>query len=124
MGLAYASAQLIHVGLVLWLFYLSTGPFGTMLIFWAGIACTYLLVLFSWPRLRDALGARLWRILLTITMECIAYVFAVDFIFIPLQDHGVKGYPLSYVPFAVMLIGGFGLRIAAATVRLRGALAT
>ena len=58
-GLAFASAQLIHVGLVLWLIYLSADPGGTMLV-WAGIACTYLLALLSWQRLRDALGPRLW----------------------------------------------------------------
>ena len=114
MGLAYASAQLIHVALIFWLFHVAAGPGGAMLVFWAGIVCTYLLALFSWPRLRDALGPPLWRILRTIAMEYIAYVFAVDFILIPLHEHGAGGYPLSYVPFAVMLVGGAGLRIAAA----------
>ena len=113
MGLTFASAQLVHVALILWLFYLAAGPGGDMLVFWAGILCTYLLALFSWPRTRDALGPGAWRILRTVAMEYIAYVFAVDFILIPLQEHGVGGYPLSYVPFAVMLVGGAGLRIAA-----------
>jgi hypothetical protein len=113
LGLGFASAQLIHVGLVLWLIYLSAGPGGTMLVFWAGIGCTYLLALLSWQRLRDALGPRLWRVARTVAMEYIAYVFAVDFILIPLHQHGAAGYPLSYVPFAVMLAGGFGLRLAA-----------
>jgi hypothetical protein len=113
MGLAYASAQLIHVALIVWLFYLAAGPGGAMLFFWAGIVCTYLLALFSWPRLRDALGPRPWRIVRTIAMEYIAYVFAADFILIPLHEHGVGNYSLSYVPFAVMLVGGTGLRIAA-----------
>ncbi len=112
LGLAYAAAQLIHVGLVGWLLYLTDGSGGTMLVFWAGIACTYLLALFSWPRLRAVLGPTLWRVLRTVTMDFIAYVFAVDFIIIPLQASGHK-YPLSYVPFAVMLLGGVGLRIAA-----------
>jgi hypothetical protein len=114
MGLTFASAQLVHVALILWLFYLAAGPGGYMLLFWAGILCTYLLALFSWPRTRDALGPGAWRILRTVAMEYIAYVFAVDFILIPLQEHGVGGYPLSYVPFAVMLVGATGLRIAAA----------
>ena len=69
--------------------------------------------LFSLPRLRSALGPRLWRISCTMAMEYIALVFAVDFIRIPLYEHGLKGYPLSYVPFALMLIGGFGLRVGA-----------
>jgi hypothetical protein len=112
-GLAFASAQLIHVGLVLWLIYMSADAGGAMLVFWAGIGCTYLLALLSWQRLRDALGPRLWRVVRTMAMEYIAYVFAVDFILGPLQAHGAKNYPLSYVPFAVMLVGGFCLRIAA-----------
>jgi len=108
-GLAFASAQLVHVALVFWLF---AGPGRGMLVFWAGIVCTYLLALFSWPRLRDALGPPLWRLLRTVAMDYIAFVFAVDFILGPLHQHG--RYPLSYVPFAVMLVGGAGLRIAAA----------
>ena len=111
MGLAYASAQLIHVALIFWLFHVAAGPGGAMLVFWAGIVCTYLLALLSWPRLRDALGPGLWRLLRTIATEYIAFVFAVDFILAPLYQHG--GYPLSYVPFAVMLVGGAGLRITA-----------
>src|SRR6516225_5684329 len=114
MGLAYASAQLMHVALIFWLFYLAGRPGGGMVVFWAGIACTYLLALFSWPRLRDALGLRWWRIVRTIAMEYIAYVFAVDFILGPLHGHGVAGYPLSYVPFAIVLVVGASLRMAAA----------
>ena len=53
LGLAYASAQLIHVGLVLWIIHVATGPSGAMVFFWIGIFCTYLLALFSLPRLRD-----------------------------------------------------------------------
>jgi hypothetical protein len=113
LGLAFASAQVIHVGLVLWLLYLPAGPGGAMLLFWAGIACTYLLALFSWPRIRDALGPRLWQIFRAAAMEYIAFVFALDFILLQLQKHGATAYPLSYVPFAVMLVGGFCLRLIA-----------
>lgn len=55
-GLAYASAQVVHVGLVLWLFYLAPGSNGGMVFFWVGIACTLLLALFSLPLVREALG--------------------------------------------------------------------
>src|SRR5580700_4638396 len=72
LGLAYASAQLIHVGLVLWIIRVATGPTGAMLFFWIGILCTYLLALFSVQRLRDALEPRLWRIFRTIALEYIA----------------------------------------------------
>ena len=110
-GLAFASAQLVHVGLVLWLFYLAPGANGGMVFFWVGILCSYLLALFSLPRLRDALGPRLWRISCMIAMEYIALVFFVDFIRIPLQANGIGSYPVSYLPFALMLISGVGLRV-------------
>lgn len=113
LGLAFASAQLIHVGLVLWIIHIAKGPPGAMLFFWVGIFCTYLLALFSLPRLRDALEPRLWRIFRTIALEYIAIAFAADFILIPLVGGGVGKYPLSYLPFALMLVSGAGLRVAA-----------
>ena len=113
LGLAFASAQLVHVGLVLWIFYLAPRQNGGMVFFWVGILCTYLLVLFSLPGLRDALGPHLWRMFRTITVEYIALVFAADFILGPLQATRLGKYPLlTYVPFALMLVGGLGLRLA------------
>jgi hypothetical protein len=84
-----------------------------MVFFWVGILCTYLLALFSVPRLRDTLGPRLWWIFSTIALEYIALVFAVDLILGPLQAGGFGKYPLTYLPFALMLVGGAGLRVAA-----------
>jgi hypothetical protein len=112
LGLAFASAQLVHIGLVLWISYIAAGP-GEMIFFWVGILCTYLLALFSLPRLRDSLGPRPWRIFRAIALEYIALVFAVDFIFVPLQADGLGRYPLTYLPFALMLICGTGLRVTA-----------
>jgi hypothetical protein len=111
-GLAFASAQVVHVGLVLWLFYLAPRANGGMVFFWIGILCTYLLALFSLPRLREILGPQLWRIFCTIAMEYITLVFAADFILIPLQASGLGKYPPSYLPFALMLVGGVGMRVA------------
>lgn len=111
LGLAYASAQLIHVGLVLWIIHVAAGPSGTMAFFWIGIFCTYLLALFSLPRLQDALGPRLWRILRTIALEYIAIVFAADFITLHSQNLG--RHPLSYLPFALLLVSAAGLRFVA-----------
>jgi hypothetical protein len=112
-GLAFASALAVHVALVLWHYHIATPPDGAMLFFWVGIFCTYLLALFSLPGVRNALGPRLWHIFLTLALEYIALVFAVDFIFDPLQADGAAKYPLSYVPFLVMLVGGVVLRLAA-----------
>jgi hypothetical protein len=107
-GLAFASAQLVHVGLVL-----RYGAGAGMMFFWIGILFTYLLAFFSLPRLRDALGPRLWRMFLTTALNYIALVFAADFIQGPLERGGVAKYPLSYLPFSFMLVGGVALRVAA-----------
>jgi hypothetical protein len=109
LGLAYASAQLVHVGLVFWIIHVATEPSGAMVFFWIGIFCTYLLALFSLPRLRSALDPRLWRILRVIALEYIAIVFTADFI--SLHAHALG--TLSYLPFALVLVGGAGLRLAA-----------
>jgi hypothetical protein len=107
-GLAFAAAQLVHVGLIL-----LSGAGGGMAFFWVGIMFTYLLALFSLPWLRATMGPRLWRISLMISLNYIALVFAADFIQRPLEKGGVVNYPPSYLPFALMLIVGVGLRIAA-----------
>jgi hypothetical protein len=109
LGLSFASAHLVHVALVLWLYHKATEPIGAMVSFWVGVLCTYLLVLFSLPPLQVALGRRLWRICRTIALEYIALAFAGDFIFIPLHD----GYSWSKLLFAMMLVSGVILRFVA-----------
>jgi hypothetical protein len=85
-----------------------------MLVFFSvGVFFTYLLALFSLPRLREALGPRLWPALRTIALEYIALVFAVDLIVDPLLAVGVGKFPISYLPFVLMLLAGVGLRIVA-----------
>lgn len=112
-GLAFAAALSVHIGLVLWLLDIAADQRTLMLFFWAGVACTVMLAAFSLPSLRDRLGIRLWRMLSEAAMQYIALVFAVDFIVDPLQASGVGRYPLSYLPFVLMLVGGAALRIAA-----------
>jgi hypothetical protein len=113
-GLAYASAQVIHVGLVLWIFYLAPDKNGGMVFFWAGILCTYLLALLSLPKIRAALAPPLWRLFRTTALEYIALVFAADFIFSPLSaPHPGKYAVIAYVPFVLMLVGVECLRVVA-----------
>jgi hypothetical protein len=107
-GLAYASAQLVHVGLIL-----RWGAGAGMIFFWVGIVFTYLLALLSLPRLRDVLGPSLWRMVLTIALNYIMLCFAADFVQGPLEKGGVANFPLSYMPFALMLVAGVSLRVAA-----------
>jgi hypothetical protein len=121
-GLAYASAQVIHVGLVLWIFYLAPDKNGGMVFFWAGIACTYMLALLSLPKVHAGLAPRLWRLFRTIALEYIALVFAADFIFSPLSaPHPGKHAVIAYLPFVLMLVGGEGLRVAAVALDRRPA---
>jgi hypothetical protein len=122
LGLAFASALLVHLGLIFWLYHIAS-PRGAMVFFWVGMLCTYLLALFSLPLVRDALGQRIWRIFRTSAVEYIALVFARDFIILPLQT-GDGRYPLSYLPFALMLVIGACLRIAALTRHRLDAVAT
>jgi hypothetical protein len=112
LGLAFASAHLVHIAIVL-LARVSSG----MIFFWIGTVFTYLLALFSVPRLRELLGPRGWRIFLSIALNYIALVFAVDFIVDPLESGGLSKYPLSYLPFALMLVSGVVLRFAAYQLR-------
>jgi len=58
-----------------------------------------------------ALEPRLWRIFRTFALEYIAIAFAADFITLH-ADEFIK-HPVSYVPFALMLVSGAGLRIVA-----------
>src|SRR6516165_4114656 len=65
-GLAYAAAQLIHLGLVVWLFQISSRPplTGLLVVFFSvGLFWTYLLALFSFGGLSKLLGSRGWHTL-------------------------------------------------------------
>lgn len=112
-GLAFAAALTVHVALVLWHLHVTGEPAFSMLFFWAGVFATYALALFSLPRLRQLLGPRLWRIGCELALQYIALVFADDFILEPLNAAGPDKYPLSYLPFVVLLVGGAILRVAA-----------
>jgi hypothetical protein len=119
LGLAFAAAQLAHVGLILWLFRISNDTGDLMSLFWIGILCTYLVAIFSFVQLRESLVRRTWWFVRTVAIEYIAFVFAIDFIVDPLRAQGPGAYPWSYVPFAALLVGGTGLRVAAYTARIR-----
>ena len=112
-GLAFASAQLPHLGLVVWIGWISHRPVveAAMPFFAVGIVWTYVLALSSLERVSNALSASLWRVLRTVGLEYIALVFFADFVIGPIQHGGRR--PIEYVPFAILLIVGSLLRIAA-----------
>ncbi len=113
-GLAFASAHLVHVGLVVWLFRVSLQPpvSGAAFAFFAiGLMWTYLLALFSIRRVSQMLGPVRWRILRTVGLEYISFVFLWDFINHPL--HWNAKSLIGYLPFSTLAVAGTMLRLAA-----------
>ena len=83
-GLAFASAHLVHIGLVAWITYIGHAPpRGTFVFFGVAVLWTYLLALFSISRLQQALGSRGWWFLRVVGLNYIAYAFASDFLGYP-----------------------------------------
>lgn len=118
-GLAFASAHLVHVGLLVWLYRISTKfPFSefTLVFFGIALGCTYLLALFSIRRLSEAIGPTCWRILRTMSLEYIALAFSMDFVIGPILtgtfQSGAK-HVLEYLPFTALATLGPLLRITA-----------
>ena len=109
-GLAYASAQFIHIGLVSWLIELTYRlPLSSRgsVFFGMGIVWTYLLVAFSFVRMRERLSPRGWLILRTAALNYILFAFAIDFV-PKLIAPGTSNYNfwglLNYLPFAAMSV--------------------
>lgn len=104
-GLAFASAQAVHLGLVGWLSYIGYTPALRTFIFF-GIAAfwTYLLLLFSLSSLQRWVGHRAWWWLRTVGLNYIIYAFAKDFMAVSPRTDLV--YLLSYVPFVVLSVVG------------------
>jgi hypothetical protein len=108
-GLAYAAAHLIHLGLVIWLFEISSrAPLSGegIVFFTVGIVWTYLLALFSFGGLSKTLGPRGWRALRTVGLNYILFAFAVDFV--PAAIRGTAHHEVlrvvAYAPFAAMSV--------------------
>ena len=117
-GLAFASAHLVHLGLVAWLCRIGAAPGASIFVFF-GIAViwTYLLALFSIGRLHQTLNPWVWWLFRTVGLNYIAYAFAADFLNRPLQ--GGARHVVAYLPFAVLAIAGPMLFFAALTQRVR-----
>jgi hypothetical protein len=114
-GLAFASAQLVHVALVIRLAWISPPQSITdavMPFFAIGVVWTYLLAALSIDRVRKVFSPYMLRILRTIGSEYIALAFFTDFVLLPKY---LIQYPILYVPFWGLLLLGPLLRVAAAT---------
>jgi hypothetical protein len=112
-GLAYASAQLVHVGLVAHIVLMS-GPLtldSIMPFFAIGIVWTYLLALFSMERVSKLFTPGFLRGLRNTGLEYLAVVFFADLVLQPIGTH--FRYSLEYLPFSILIIVGPILRLAA-----------
>jgi hypothetical protein len=115
-GLAFASAHIVHLGLVGWLCYIGATP-GVRVFEVFGIATgwMYLLALFSFRPMQLTLDAKTWWVLRTLGMNYILYAFATDFLRNPLS--GGARRMVEYVPFAVLVVAAPVLRAGAFVVR-------
>jgi hypothetical protein len=112
-GLAYASAHLVHVGLVAHVVSISGRPMieAIMPFFSIGVVWTYVLAFSSWERFSKLLG-RSVRVLRYIGLEYLALVFFSDLVLLPIRTY--TNLPLEYLPFSILIIFGPILRVAAA----------
>ncbi len=104
-GLAFASAHLVHIALVVWLTHIgSAPPIGSFIFFGIAALWVYLLALFSIAGLQQRIGSKSWWLLRVVGLNYIAYAFAVDFLRAP-QFGSIK-YLLGYLPFAALSVVG------------------
>ena len=110
LGLAFAAALLVHLGLVVRLCAIGSPPSReTFGIFGLAAVFAYLLVVLSVDSLRRALPSKAWPILRTVAMSYIAFAFILDFKKFPLSDFRPI---IEYVPFAALSIVAPLLRLA------------
>ena len=115
LGLAFASAQAVHVGLVVWLAMISRPqPIidAVMPFFALGVVWTYLLAALSMDRARDVFSPLMLKVIRTIGSEYIALTFFTDFVLV--HQYPPPHAALLYLPFWIMLLLGPLLRLAAA----------
>jgi hypothetical protein len=113
LGLCYASAHLVHLGLVVWMFMVSVPDLSRQFVifFGAGVFWTYLLAALSFGAVSGAVGARAARVLRIIGVEYLSLVFFVDFNKDPME--GGPRRIAYYAPFLALTIAGPLLRLAA-----------
>lgn len=115
-GLAFASAHLVHLGLVGWLCIIGAAPpISLFVLFGAAAIWTYLLALFSIGSLRQTLGPTGWWVLQVVGMNYILYAFGIDFIKSPIN--GSLRHTIEYFPFVILTIAAPMLRLVAMALR-------
>jgi hypothetical protein len=117
LALSFASAHLVHLALVAWMFLVSVPDLGrqTVIVFSIGVFWTYLLAILSFPEVSRHLDERATRALRLIGVEYLTVAFFIDFNKDPFA--GGIGRVAYYAPFVVLTVAGPVLRLAAALKR-------
>ena len=111
-GLSFASAHLVHVLLVIWLYQISPKPpvtVQTAILFGIGVFWTYFLALLSIERLAVILASKVRRTLYLIGMEYIMFAFQWDFVLNAFNVNVI--HLLAYLPFAGVGLAGTAFRV-------------
>jgi hypothetical protein len=118
LGLSFASAHLVHLGLVAWVYYVApdTPPRSALIFFGIAAIWTYVLAILSIKRLSARLNPRVWRTVRTLGVEYISLAFLTDFARNPFQGGVLDA--ANYLPFLALAIAGPILRLAALVKRL------
>ena len=109
LGLSFAAAHLVHIGLVVWLSYLLgrialTG--GLLIFFLVGLFFVYLLAALSFGGVQ-AIGRQAWRVIRFVGMNYILIAFGRDFvlpILHPKPAQHTMAHFLAYAPFAALSV--------------------
>ena len=116
LGLAFAAAIQVHIGLVVWLgVVIGQIPLqgGVLWFFLVALFFTYLVALLSFGIGMRNLG-RLWRPLLCLSTTYILIAFGRDFVLGALTQKTYDWlYAAEYVPFALLSLAAIPLRLAA-----------
>ena len=127
-GLAFAASHSVHLFLVIWLYRISpsspTALFGVDgAIFGAiGFALMYVLVILSIRRITLMMSYWVWRTVMFIGMEYIAFAFLSDF-WPKITDPLTFKFVYAYLPFILLGLLGTSLRVMRWTQQARVALA-
>jgi hypothetical protein len=120
LGLAFAAAMLVHLGLVVCLCVMGRPPgVSIFVVFGVAAGFTYLLALLSIKRVRQALPQKVWPPIRAVAMNYIAFAFLLDFHRFNPTD---LGSVVRYVPFIALAIAGPTLKLAAWAQDRRGTL--
>jgi hypothetical protein len=110
-GLAFASAMVVHLGLVIWLCAIGAPPpVETFVIFGLAAVSLYFLALLSVRRVRELLPQKFRLPLRIVTTNYIALAFIYDFMHFRVNHFYAV---IAYLPFAVLASGGLILTIVA-----------